>query len=78
LSISFSAPRWNKHRRLINPAFSRQTINNFLPIFNNEADTLLQKLLTDGVERKQRLEIYELIKKSVLEAACRKYFNNNK
>ncbi|XP_054084059.1 probable cytochrome P450 313b1 isoform X2 [Zeugodacus cucurbitae] len=64
-----SSPRWNKHRRLINPAFSRQIINNFLPIFNAEADVLLGKfaaLTTTGTQ----LEIYEMLKRNVLEAAC--------
>ncbi|XP_014094459.2 probable cytochrome P450 313b1 [Bactrocera oleae] len=64
-----SSHRWNKHRRLINPAFSRQIINNFLPIFNAEADVMLRKfsaLATTGTQ----LEIYEMLKRNVLEAAC--------
>lgn len=68
---SLLAHRWNKHRRLINPAFSRQIINNFLPIFNAEADVMLRKfsaLATTGTQ----LEIYEMLKRNVLEAACRK------
>ncbi|XP_017493154.1 PREDICTED: probable cytochrome P450 313b1, partial [Rhagoletis zephyria] len=64
-----SSPRWNKHRRLINPAFSRQIINNFLPIFNVEANVLLSKFATLAKAGKQ-LEIYEMLKRNVLEAAC--------
>ncbi|XP_037950230.1 probable cytochrome P450 313b1 [Teleopsis dalmanni] len=65
-----SSPRWNKHRRLINPAFSRQILDNFLPIFNTEANVLLKKFGTEGQDGKVKLEIYEMLKKSVLEAAC--------
>ncbi|XP_037816413.1 probable cytochrome P450 313b1 isoform X2 [Lucilia sericata] len=61
------APRWNKHRRLINPAFSRQVIHTFLPIFNQEANILLTKLI---MAQCQPLEIYEILKRSVLETAC--------
>lgn len=63
------APRWNKHRRLINPAFSRQVIHSFLPIFNQEANLLLK---TFRMTQDQPIEIYEILKKSVLEIACRK------
>ncbi|KAI8121887.1 putative cytochrome P450 313b1 [Lucilia cuprina] len=65
-----SSPRWNKHRRLINPAFSRQVIHTFLPIFNQEANILVTKLMTTQC---QPLEIYEILKRSVLETACRKF-----
>ncbi|KAM7362485.1 cytochrome P450 313b1 isoform 2-T2 [Cochliomyia hominivorax] len=61
------SPRWNKHRRLINPAFNRQSINSFLPIFNQETNVLLKTLIK--VQR-QPLEIYEILKRSVLETAC--------
>ncbi|XP_053968114.1 probable cytochrome P450 313b1 [Anastrepha ludens] len=64
-----SSPRWNKHRRLINPAFSRQIINNFLPIFNAEADLMLSKF-ADLASTDTPLEIYEILKRNVLEAAC--------
>ncbi|XP_067637975.1 probable cytochrome P450 313b1 isoform X2 [Eurosta solidaginis] len=64
-----SSPRWNKHRRLINPAFSRQIINNFLPIFNAEADVTLSKFPAIASSGTQ-LEMYELLKRNVLEAAC--------
>ncbi|XP_017073417.1 probable cytochrome P450 313b1 [Drosophila eugracilis] len=65
-----SSPRWHKHRRLINPAFSRQILSNFLPIFNAEAQVLLEKLDIEGVQHGKRLEIYQILKKIVLEAAC--------
>ncbi|EDW43009.1 GM26333 [Drosophila sechellia] len=65
-----SSPRWHKHRRLINPAFGRQILSNFLPIFNAEAEVLLQKLELEGVQHGKRLEIYQILKKIVLEAAC--------
>ncbi|EDW84316.1 uncharacterized protein Dwil_GK14074 [Drosophila willistoni] len=65
-----SSPRWHKHRRLINPAFGRQILCNFLPIFNSEADVLLDKLDVEGVQRGKSLEIYQILKKIVLEAAC--------
>ncbi|KAI8044318.1 probable cytochrome P450 313b1 [Drosophila gunungcola] len=65
-----SSPRWHKHRRLINPAFGRQILSNFLPIFNAEAQVLLQKLELEGVQHGKRLEIYQILKKIVLEAAC--------
>ncbi|XP_020813097.1 probable cytochrome P450 313b1 [Drosophila serrata] len=64
-----SSPRWHKHRRLINPAFGRQVLSNFLPIFNAEAEVLLQKLDLEGVQHGKRLEIYQILKKIVLEAA---------
>ncbi|EDV94817.1 probable cytochrome P450 313b1 [Drosophila grimshawi] len=65
-----SSPRWQKHRRLINPAFGRQILCNFLPIFNAEAEVLLDKLDLEGVQRGKSLEIYQILKKIVLEAAC--------
>ncbi|XP_070137480.1 probable cytochrome P450 313b1 isoform X2 [Drosophila bipectinata] len=65
-----SSPRWNKHRRLINPAFGRQILSNFLPIFNAEAEVLLQKLDLEGIQHGKKLEIYQILKKIVLEAAC--------
>ncbi|XP_064546960.1 probable cytochrome P450 313b1 isoform X1 [Drosophila montana] len=65
-----SSPRWQKHRRLINPAFGRQILCNFLPIFNAEAEVLLEKLDLEGVQRGKSLEIYQILKKIVLEAAC--------
>ncbi|KAH8295012.1 hypothetical protein KR018_005384 [Drosophila ironensis] len=65
-----SSPRWNKHRRLINPAFGRQILCNFLPIFNAEAKDLLLKLDLEGVQHGKKLEIYQILKKTVLEAAC--------
>lgn len=68
----YVAPRWQKHRRLINPAFGRQILCNFLPIFNAEADVLLEKLEFEGVRQGKSLEIYQILKKIVLEAACRK------
>lgn len=70
-----SAPRWNKHRRLINPAFSRQNINNFLPIFNVEANLMLGKC-ADLAKSGEKFNIYEMLKRSVLETACRKYYCN--
>lgn len=68
-----SSPRWHKHRRLINPAFGRQILSNFLPIFNIEAEVLLQKLDLEGVQHGKKLEIYQILKKIVLEAACREW-----
>ncbi|KAH8383808.1 hypothetical protein KR009_010615 [Drosophila setifemur] len=65
-----SSPRWHKHRRLINPAFGRQILSNFLPIFNAEAEVLMQKMDLEGVQHGKRLEIYQILKKIVLEAAC--------
>ncbi|XP_017003593.2 probable cytochrome P450 313b1 [Drosophila takahashii] len=65
-----SSPRWHKHRRLINPAFGRQILSSFLPIFNAEAKILLQKLELEGVQHGKQLEIYQILKKIVLEAAC--------
>ncbi|XP_034116849.1 probable cytochrome P450 313b1 isoform X1 [Drosophila albomicans] len=65
-----SSPRWQKHRRLINPAFSRQILCNFLPIFNAESEVLLDKLQMEGVQNGKSLEIYQILKKIVLEAAC--------
>ncbi|EDV43806.1 uncharacterized protein Dana_GF16333 [Drosophila ananassae] len=65
-----SSPRWHKHRRLINPAFGRQILSNFLPIFNAEAEVFLQKLDLEGVQHGKQLEIYQILKKIVLEAAC--------
>ncbi|XP_058988313.1 probable cytochrome P450 313b1 isoform X2 [Musca domestica] len=62
-----SSPRWNKHRRLLNPAFSRKAIQAFLPVFNREASTLVKKM---AVTQGQTLEIYGLLKKIVLEIAC--------
>ncbi|XP_055851883.1 probable cytochrome P450 313b1 [Episyrphus balteatus] len=62
-----SSPRWNKHRKLINPAFSRQIINNFLPIFDSAANILLEKFQTCG---DQKQDIYDLLKKCVLQTAC--------
>ncbi|CAD6991345.1 probable cytochrome P450 313b1 [Ceratitis capitata] len=64
-----SSPRWNKHRRLINPAFSRQNINNFLPIFNVEANLMLGKC-ADLAKSGEKFNIYEMLKRSVLETAC--------
>ncbi|KAH8307642.1 hypothetical protein KR044_006848 [Drosophila immigrans] len=65
-----SSPRWQKHRRLINPAFSRPILSNFLPIFNAESEVLLEKLQVEGVQNGKSLEIYQILKKIVLEAAC--------
>ncbi|ALC45364.1 Cyp313b1 [Drosophila busckii] len=65
-----SSPRWQKHRRLINPAFGRQILCNFLPIFNTEAEVLLNKLEVEGVQQCKGVEIYLILKKIVLEAAC--------
>ncbi|KAM8704209.1 hypothetical protein ACLKA7_008757 [Drosophila subpalustris] len=65
-----SSPRWQKHRRLINPAFGRQILCNFLPIFNAESEVLLKKLGVEGVQQNKSLEIYVILKKIVLEAAC--------
>ncbi|XP_055908580.1 probable cytochrome P450 313b1 [Eupeodes corollae] len=62
-----SSPRWNKHRKLINPAFSRQIINQFLPIFDSSANILITKLQTNGDEKQH---LYDLLKKCVLKAAC--------
>ncbi|XP_073840774.1 cytochrome P450 313b1 isoform X2 [Musca autumnalis] len=62
-----SSPRWNNHRRLLNPAFSRKTIQAFLPVFNLEANSLVTKL---AMNQGRKLEIYELLKKTVLEVAC--------
>uniref|UniRef100_A0A1I8Q986 Cytochrome P450 n=2 Tax=Stomoxys calcitrans TaxID=35570 RepID=A0A1I8Q986_STOCA len=62
-----SSPRWNKHRRLLNPAFGRKSIQTFLPIFNDEANAFVNKL--KGMQD-QSLEIYKLLKKSVLEISC--------
>ncbi|KAL9871538.1 cytochrome P450 313b1 [Glossina fuscipes fuscipes] len=62
-----SAPRWQKHRRLIQPCFNRQVLYEYIPIFNKEANALLHKL---SLSQDQPLEIYGCLKQSVLGISC--------
>ncbi|KAI9578269.1 hypothetical protein GQX74_015155 [Glossina fuscipes] len=65
-----SAPRWQKHRRLIQPCFNRQGLHEYTPIFNKAANALLHNL---SLSQDQPLEIYECLKQSVLGICCCKY-----
>ncbi|XP_075144816.1 cytochrome P450 313b1 [Haematobia irritans] len=62
-----SSPRWNKHRRLLNPVFARKVVQSFLPIFNSEANAFVNRV---ALSQGQPMEIYELLKKTVLEISC--------
>ncbi|XP_059221774.1 probable cytochrome P450 313b1 [Stomoxys calcitrans] len=61
------SPRWNAHRRMLNPAFGRKIIETFIPIFNKESNVLIRKL--SEIDNKTK-DLYVILKKCVLEAAC--------
>ncbi|XP_011188121.2 probable cytochrome P450 313a4 [Zeugodacus cucurbitae] len=39
--FSLSNPKWNLHRRLLNPAFGHKVLLNLMPIFNQEVNKLI-------------------------------------
>ncbi|XP_054739049.1 uncharacterized protein LOC129245066 [Anastrepha obliqua] len=51
--FSLANPKWNSHRRLLNPAFGHKVLLNFIPVFNQEVNKLLQNLdmfLTEEID----------------------------
>ncbi|CAH0721153.1 unnamed protein product, partial [Brenthis ino] len=42
--VKFYVPTWKKHRKLINPAFNQQILDNFMGIFNSQSKLLVTRL----------------------------------
>lgn len=62
-------PRWNMHRKLLNPAFGHKVLLSFLPIFNTET-ALLVKALDDLVDEGEK-DLTPLLQRFTLSIATR-------
>ncbi|CAD6995521.1 probable cytochrome P450 313a4 [Ceratitis capitata] len=61
--FSLSNPKWTLHRRLLNPAFGHKVLLNLMPIFNQEADKLLnnfEMFLTEEIDLTKIFQNYTL------------------
>lgn len=61
---------WSKHRKALNSAFSHNSLLSFIPIFNNEGNSLLHEL--DSLVGKGECELLSRVKNFTLRIATRK------
>lgn len=67
--FSCDTPKWNIHRKAINPTFNQKVLINFIPIFNEEVNNFVEELakINDS-----EIEISTLLQKLSLNNAARK------
>lgn len=66
----FVDPKWNLHRRLLNPAFGHKVLLNLLPIFNEEVNKLIK---TFEMFLKKDVDLTKVFQNFTLKIAARKY-----
>ncbi|KAI4465938.1 cytochrome p450 family 4 [Holotrichia oblita] len=60
--------RWRKHRKIITPAFHFQILEEFIDVFNSQADVLVNKLKEES--KKGTIDIYPFIARCTLDIIC--------
>ncbi|XP_055377881.1 probable cytochrome P450 313a4 [Condylostylus longicornis] len=68
--FSSEVPTWNKHRKLIEPAFHINILKSFLPIFNEQADILVKKLKQYSGNDMKEFNIVPLCQLATLDSSC--------
>lgn len=66
-------PAWKEHRRFLNPCFSLRILQSFMPIFNKEVKTMVERLKLQA-EKGGTFDMYEYMDACTLDMVCRKYF----
>lgn len=70
--FSCSTPKWNIHRKAINPTFNQKVLVNFVPIFNEEVNLLVEDVIKTVTEQNKDLNISMLLQRLSLNNAARK------
>nr|AAT38513.1 ubiquitous cytochrome P450 [Phyllopertha diversa] len=60
--------QWRKHRKIITPAFHFQILEEFIEVFNSQADVLVKKLKEES--KKGTIDIYPFIARCTLDIIC--------
>ncbi|KAF5292052.1 hypothetical protein FQR65_LT11318 [Abscondita terminalis] len=61
-------PIWKRHRKIILPTMNQKVLNDFVPIFVEQSDILLQQLLEEV--GKDEFDIFDYVSKCVLDNLC--------
>lgn len=79
--------KWRRKRRLLTPAFHFQILDNFLDVFNKNAEIfcdLLSEELTSSYGKAKEMDMFPYLKRCTLDVICGKkqtkqklYFYNN-
>lgn len=67
--------RWHKLRKLITPAFHFQTLERFIPIFEEQADILVKKLAS--IATKESINVLPVFQAFALDVVSGRYENND-
>ncbi|XP_065368966.1 probable cytochrome P450 313a4 [Calliphora vicina] len=61
--ITENEPHWSQHRKILNKAFSHKNLSSFVPLFNTEINSLIQKVQKslDNAEDVDMLLIFRLL-----------------
>ena len=63
-----SVPVWKRNRRLLDLCFKQHILNDYLELFNDQAERFVELLAGDAGEGE--VDLTEKITRSVLETAC--------
>lgn len=70
--FSCNTPKWNTHRKAINPTFNQKVLLNFVPIFNEEVNLFVKDAIQSVIKKNEDLNIFILLQKLSLNNAARK------
>lgn len=68
---------WRRHRKLLNPSFSYNIVNKFVPIFNKHIRVLLQRL-EEFSQLGNAFDIHAVMKNCSMDLICGGYDHNLK
>lgn len=67
--LTSSGAKWRTRRKLLIPAFHFKILHDFVPVFNEQADILVQKILRDN-EDGAAADVVPLITACALDVIC--------
>lgn len=70
--FSCNTPKWNVHRKAINPTFNQKVLINFVQIFNEEVNLFVEDVIQNVMTEKK--DIFVLLQKLSLNNASRKFY----
>lgn len=66
----FPDPAWREHRKFLNPCFTLKILQSFMPIFNKEVKTMVERLKVQASQG-GTFDMYEYMDACTLDMVCR-------
>ncbi|GAB0100688.1 Cytochrome P450 [Sergentomyia squamirostris] len=67
--IALKNPSWREHRRFLNPCFTLKILQSFMPIFNTEVKTMVERLKKQADDG-GKFDMYKYIDACTLDMVC--------